>query len=507
VAFLSQQEADNLAQSGARSGTYSNHDIYNAFKGNVGAHFSLFQKRFIDMNAGANISLRDFDFENHIRPILEARIVNTPSIFDVEVKRDSSSDAKVDKKLTDILSDWLSQKVFGLGGDFWDAQRRWNEGLELFGDQYLKFYRPANGVLNISTMPYHVDVHVESAPWDVQDITRYVFIWSAQLSQDKTQSGSATRRINSRFTEFGPDGIKDSGSELPEVEGENGLNYIHHMRLGASTDSAFGTGGAESLMQAQMSANMLSTNLLKTIKNEALGMWVPDLTGGIGIHDFIELFNASRAEQGKMYAGAIKALPFKNVSGNPQVEPILRALERKVEHMYRVGRVRYRPENQDMRSGKAMVMADAELRTYIEEKERGLARQWEGLFAKYFVLEGLVPSVEDVVSRIEVRYPAFDSIDPEERRVFSENIAKAFADGVIGRKTYLSELVRMGIVDKELDVEAELMAAENDRAASGAMFESEDATEDAGDAKPEAGDDADDAEDEASVPPFVKKNK
>ena len=124
----------------------------------------------------------------------------------------------------------------------------------------------------------------------------------------------------------------------------------------------------------------ISYALHMSIKHEALGMWTPP--DGVDIERWLELW-LKNGKTFKVSPGSIYALPLVNRSGNPQIGVLLQALEKKIELIYKLGSVPYRIDSADMRSGKAQLMAHAELRAYISDKTTFLARQWEAFVTKY----------------------------------------------------------------------------------------------------------------------------
>lgn len=441
--------------------TYSNDELRKIYEGDTPTHFAIMKARFVE--GDADMSSRNFDTENHIKSIIDARVFVTPNTFDVDAGEDTATKA---------LLEWLEMPVFGGGQNFWENQLRWNLDLEIYGHIYLQFF-DRKGVLNINQFPPPLEIKVITSEFNVDDIQEYLI--KIDPSTERRREGTREEKIGQRGEKriiFNEDGVRTEGfgasENVPRVANEtNGLLQVQRIRRIPRSNSPYGIGGVEELIESQISISFYTMCNFQAVKYGAFGMFTPPK--GMSEDEWKLWLDAYKSDSShKIYPGALKLYPLENIAGNPFINEIDTLTMRKVDHIYQIGKVPRKKENMDLRSGKAMLFASHDLRIYTEMKTRSLARQWEKLFAKWFVLSGRIEDLDE--AEITVTYPSFELQDASETKVSSDSLKELHDDGVITGATRLKEVVKLGIVDEDTDVAAETQAAEDEKAASGVNF-------------------------------------
>lgn len=458
--------------------TYTNEQLREVYEGNVATHFSIMKGRFVEKDA--DMTIRNFDTENHIKSIVDARVQATPNTFEIEIgdeeeKKEGQKQLTEGEKRREELLEWLEKPVFGGGQNFWENQVRWNLDLEIYGHIYLQFFEGEDG-LHVNQFPTTLDVEVKTSEFNIDEIREYRIIFdSVQLVRREGTIETKVDHTARKTIIYSEEGVRAEGFQetetVPKVENvTNGLWQIQRMRRLPRSNSPYGYGGVEELIEAQNSVSFYTMCNLQGVKFGAFGMYTPPK--GMNSEEMQLWLDAYKADSDhKVYPGALKLYALENVAGSPFIDDIDKIVMRKVEHMYQLGKVPRRKENLDLRSAKAQLFSSNDLRVYIESKTRFLARQWEQLFTKWMLLEDKISTVED--ANVTVTYPTFEIKGADEMKVVSESVEMDHRDGIITKATRLRTKVALGIYDDDLDVDKEIQEAEDETAAAGVDFGAE----------------------------------
>jgi hypothetical protein len=444
---------------------HTNETLRLLYEGDITEHFNQFKARFVETDA--DMTSRNFDIENHIKTIVDSRLLVTPVTFDI-----NAGDHQ------DTIDGWIEKPVFGAGQNFWENQMRWNLDLELYGTNYHQFFE-GDDDLHVNLIPPDVEATIKTSEFNVDEILSYEFYWKpfSEIKKDGTSEDKVYGH-GQRTLIYSEDGVEEVGFERGilgkkketrnQLSAANGLWQIHRMRRFPRSDSPYGPSAVEELIEDQNGVNFIAHCLFLAIKMLAFGMYGPPASLNeeqMGL--WLGAYNADKTH--RVYPGKLNTYALEVIKGDPQLEGLLKRLQAKVENMYHKAQVPIRRENVDLRSRKAELFSSHELAEYTEQVTRTRARQWEQFFGKYLALKGEVEKPED--AEIKITYPAFETKGAEEQKITLEALTTAKADGIISKETYLKELVRVGIFDKDLDIEEELVKSEDEAVKDGAMFE------------------------------------
>lgn len=433
------------------------------YEGSVEEHFNQFKARYLSDAAnveGSGISVRDFSTENHIGTIIDARTDLIPSTFEVLVK---NKGGEVDERLTAEIAEWTEKGVFGMGQNFWERQELWNRTLEVQGDLFPQIYQNDDGEWSVNAIPSDdLRVEIKTDPLNMEKILSVDLLWYAGTTHIKQASSDSENKKNVQLrVVFSEEGVRAEGMPTTDAakinNSLNGLWQMNHIMRLPRDGSPYGVSAVEELLPAQNEIANAATKLSIASKCAAIKLLAPPAS--VNIDEWVTQYNADSA-RARVAPGMIKPYPLEAVGGDSHVAELDALLQKKIDFIYEAARVPRKRDNVDLRSGKAMLMSNAGLRSYIESMSRFRARQWEKFFINYLLLSGKISEGDGY--EVFVSYPSFDVKDAEERKATIEAVRQGFIDGKVSGETYLRTLVNEGFLDKDTDVKAELQAAADD---------------------------------------------